>query len=108
MSISGWLTAAALIVFIFIVQRPEPLEVEVVNTDPVEVQAEGVAVITKLVDVKFKNQVYRNGQAIGSRIFEIDQGIVQLEFFGGATVVIEGPATLEPTVPGKLLSKKAD
>ena len=96
---TGWLAAAAAIIIMLVIQRPGPVEVEVVDSEPAvmeEQQAEGVAVITKLVDVEFKDKVYRNGQAIGNQPFEITSGFVQLEFFCGATVVLEGPANLEP------------
>lgn len=95
---TGWLAAAAAIIIMFVSQRSEPVEIEVTDSDPSQIEeltAEGLAVITKLVDVKFKNNIFKNGQAIGNESFEIESGIAQLEFFCGATVVLEGPANLE-------------
>ena len=62
-----------------------------------EETAMGYAVVEKLVDVEWsdKEQSYQNGDAIGHETLKFDQGLVQLEFFCGASVIIEGPAELQ-------------
>ena len=67
---------------------------ETVNEEPT---AEGVALVTHLVDVKWEdNQTpLEVGDAVVPGRLAIAGGFAQLEFFCGATVILEGPAELE-------------
>lgn len=64
----------------------------------VEPTAKGVALLTKLVDVDFDlrspTKRWTVGEALSPGLFAIDSGFAQIEFFCGATVVLEGPAEL--------------
>ena len=64
---------------------------------PVEPTSQGVAVITRLVDVEWgENQPTLDiGDALQPGRLAIDSGFAQVEFFCGATVILEGPAELD-------------
>lgn len=62
-----------------------------------EATSSGIAMITQLVDVQWAadQQPFEVGDAVGPGRLAIDSGYAQVEFFCGATVVVEGPADLE-------------
>ena len=69
---------------------------EIAGVDEVEeVKASGFAVIDKTVDVEWGNKTYLDGQAVGKETLSLKKGIVHLEFFCGASVIIDGPAEFE-------------
>ena len=61
-----------------------------------ELLDEGVAVVTQSYDARWSGQ---NQLTISSSVspgtFTLDSGLIQLEFYRGAVVVVEGPAELE-------------
>lgn len=61
-----------------------------------EQMSEGVAILTRLVDVQFATGTVPReaGDAITTGRFAIESGFAQIEFFSGATVVVEGPAEM--------------
>lgn len=70
-----------------------------------EATSQGVALITRLVDVNWQpgQKIAEVGDALTPGPFKIDSGYAQLEFFCGATVILEGPAELDLRSP--LLAK---
>ncbi|MEO0452823.1 MAG: LamG-like jellyroll fold domain-containing protein [Verrucomicrobiota bacterium] len=62
---------------------------------------EGVAVLTQLYEVEWEEggMVYHPGDSIPSGTFKIKSGVVQLDFYKGATMILEGPAHLEMLGP---------
>lgn len=68
-----------------------------VNASPKEPTSQGIALLTRLVDVVWDNneQAAEVGDALGPRRLAIKSGFAQIEFFCGATVVVEGPADFE-------------
>jgi hypothetical protein len=62
-----------------------------------EPQATGVAVLRRYVQVQWEPDSPRFGvgATIGVGPLRLKTGLVQLEFYSGATVVVEGPASLE-------------
>ena len=66
-----------------------------------EATSQGVALITRLVDVSWPEgrSPLEVGDALAPGTFEIAAGYAQLEFFCGATVILEGPAELELQSP---------
>ena len=66
-----------------------------------EATSEGVALITRLVDVTWKADHRRLevGDALPPGPFEIASGYAQIEFFCGATVILEGPAEIDLKSP---------
>ena len=77
--------------------RPPPYRTDRWNDPAGESRAGGVAILTRAVDVVWEE----GGPApvIGSTLSQvalrIRSGVLQLEFYGGATVVAEGPAEIE-------------
>ena len=76
----------------------EATESSVIGTRPprTEATSAGIAYVTRLVDVQWgasgENAV---GDALSPGELEIESGFAQIEFFCGATVVLEGPARLD-------------
>ena len=66
-----------------------------------EPTAEGVALLTRLVDVEWHSEqpALEVGDAIPRGRFAIRSGFAQVEFFCGATVILEGPADLDLQSP---------
>ncbi|MFG0334510.1 MAG: LamG-like jellyroll fold domain-containing protein [Maioricimonas sp. JB049] len=66
-----------------------------------EPTARGIARVTKLVDVEGADQQSRVevGDALTPGTFAIRSGFAQIEFFCGATVILEGPAEINVESP---------
>ncbi|QEG39308.1 LamG-like jellyroll fold domain-containing protein [Roseimaritima ulvae] len=63
---------------------------------PVDVSDTGVAVLTRVAGLQGTSiEAWRVGQTIPPGSMAWDAGLLQLEFYGGATVVAEGPAEIE-------------
>ena len=62
-----------------------------------EMKASGFAVIDKALNAEWEDnaKVYQDGQAVGQEKLRLKKGIVHLEFFCGASVIIEGPAEFD-------------
>ena len=58
---------------------------------------DGVAVLSHAVELEWAKDArpHREGDALPKGRFRIAAGLAQIEFFGGATVILEGPAELE-------------
>ena len=92
---SGWLAAAAALLLMFTLPKSN-LELQQPVAQLQEETTQGVAVITDAINVKWEGQAYQTGQAVALKPIEISEGILKIEFYCGATVVLEGPAKLEP------------
>lgn len=58
-----------------------------------EFAAEALAILTHAVGVEWSGKrAYAEGASLPGDTLEIDKGLLQIEFFSGATVVVEGPA----------------
>ncbi|WP_240928150.1 LamG-like jellyroll fold domain-containing protein [Thalassoroseus pseudoceratinae] len=71
------------------------------NVDREEPTSEGVALITQLVDIQWEDDQLplEVGDAIRPGRLAIESGFAQIEFFCGATVIVEGPAELDLQSP---------
>ncbi|GAB5406902.1 MAG: FecR domain-containing protein [Aureliella sp.] len=66
----------------------------------VEATDTGVAVLAQSVDVAWASGLAPEiGEAVPTGTLTLDQGLIQLEFFCGATVVVEAPAEIELLSP---------
>lgn len=76
----------------------EPSKVTHPQSEPV---TQGVALVTNLVDVEWNAQQESAevGDALAPGRFAFDSGLAQIEFFCGATVIVEGPAEIELVTP---------
>lgn len=107
-----WMTATAILLFCVLAGRMVYLEfaAEMKNSGGVaganspnaqpqleEATAQGVAMVTRLMDVTWdKGQtVIEVGDALPPGRLAFKSGFAQVEFFCGATLIIEGPADLE-------------
>ncbi|MEM9018840.1 MAG: hypothetical protein AAGC68_17660, partial [Verrucomicrobiota bacterium] len=57
----------------------------------------GVAVLTREVDAHWENAEVRLGDSIPRGLWQLVSGTAELEFYSGASVILEAPATLEIT-----------
>lgn len=62
-----------------------------------EPTSDGVAILTKLVDVTWDDpsENLEEGASLKPGKFKIQKGLAQIEFFCGATLILEGPAEIE-------------
>ena len=106
-----WLSAAVVVLFAGLCLRWGQLEFARTNelnqslagtpdsSQPVgdEEVSQGVALLTELVDAQWNRDrpSFEIGDAIPPGEFELESGFAQIEFFCGATVIVEGPAKLD-------------
>ena len=69
---------------------------EVAELEPAESFAEGFAVVSRLLDAKFRDaQAERwEGDTVGAEVFRLEAGVAEIQFFSGATMTVEGPAEI--------------
>ena len=98
---NGWLIAAALLSCILI-GRLAFLEFstrtqEAIAETSAEATSQGVAIVTRLVDAVWEpdGPTFEPGEALSPCHIALQSGFVQIEFFCGATIILEGPAELE-------------
>jgi ferric-dicitrate binding protein FerR (iron transport regulator) len=74
------------------------------DTGESEPQASGVAVLSRSVQAQWEPDTPRFGvgATLGVGPLHLKSGLVELEFFSGATVVIEGPARMELLAPDRI------
>ncbi|MCM8527406.1 MAG: LamG domain-containing protein [Lentisphaeraceae bacterium] len=101
---SGWLAAAAVLVIALVLPKTVTTELSQTNTvEKNEETSKGVAIITESVNVKWKGDSYQTGQAVGLNPIEIEEGVLKIEFYCGAAVILQGPAKLEPVSAWKAI-----
>ncbi|MCW1926104.1 LamG domain-containing protein [Luteolibacter arcticus] len=78
----------------------------------VETAREEVALLDRAIDVEWDGPSFAPGSALPKGLLKIRKGTLQLDFYSGARVVLEGPASLELISPdlarlenGKLTAK---
>ena len=71
------------------------------RNEALEPTSDGIALLTRLVDVNWaENHIaFEEGDALSPGKLAIESGFAQIEFFCGATVIVEGPAELELQSP---------
>ncbi|TWU66678.1 LamG-like jellyroll fold domain-containing protein [Crateriforma conspicua] len=63
---------------------------------PTELLDEGVAVVTQSYDARWSGQIQlAMGSSVSPGRVTLESGLIQLEFYRGAVLVVEGPAELE-------------
>ena len=104
------LLSARLLQLEFAEKQPQPEQrkasQDVASRDQLqEPTSEGIALVTRLIDVQWSEDQLplEEGDAISAGRFAFDSGYAQIEFFCGATVIVEGPAELDLKSP--LLAK---
>lgn len=81
------LASAAVITLAFIVW---PREV-----NDTEATSNGVAMLSRTLDAEFSQHTLRGGDTLAPGTIKLAKGLAQLEFFSGATVLIEGGAEIK-------------
>ncbi|MEM1085986.1 MAG: LamG-like jellyroll fold domain-containing protein [Verrucomicrobiota bacterium] len=102
--VGGLLLAAAAAIALWIwspwtgpVEQAIPEDVAVV-VDPTEMDSQGIAVISQFSQVVWgegttlPEERLMHGEPVGDGVIDLVEGLVQIDFYSGATVVIEGPA----------------
>lgn len=61
-----------------------------------EPSAQGFAVIERLFDVTWGagKSGYEEGEMLGAEVFRLASGMAEIQFFSGATMIVEGPAEI--------------
>ena len=79
------------------------IEPELEFTPGLRTETQAVAILTRMVNVRWDaGEVSLNeGSALGRGPLRIAFGLIQIEFFSGASVIIEGPCDLELLSPYK-------
>ena len=101
--LAGWITAAIALVVLagVVIQRnaergTDAPNVPVAKPGQEEASDLGVAVLTRASGLQGEHTTdWETGKTIPPGTLEWDGGLLQLEFYSGATVVAEGPASLE-------------
>jgi len=88
--------------------RPTPDSAE----QPADASRDDVALLGQAIDVEWEGRAHAIGSALPKGWLKIRKGTLQLDFYSGARVVLEGPASLELLSPdlarlelGKLTAK---
>ena len=75
-----------------------PFEHAAVQPDrpPLETEAEGFAVIRNLFDATWPaaGDIRREGDSLGAEVLRLQSGVAEIQFYSGATMVVEGPAEI--------------
>jgi hypothetical protein len=68
----------------------------------------GIAVLSRAVDPVWAEGGLHpaEGDALGADVLVLDSGLVQIEFFGGAIVIVQGPACFELTSPTEMIGSE--
>lgn len=80
-------SAAAIVLLAFIVWPRAAVDEEAISN--------GVAMVSDTLDAAFAETAVRSGDTIAPGKLTLNQGLAQIEFFSGATVLIEGATQLE-------------
>jgi len=80
-------TAAAIVLLVFLVWPGA-----VVDKEP---KSNGVAMVSQTLDAEFAQAAVRGGDTIAPGSLALKKGLAQIEFFSGATVLIEGATEIE-------------
>lgn len=104
--LAGWVTAAVAVLLLAGMlihqsidsdrdEAPPQMAGEGV-AEPAGVNDSGVAVLTRVAGLRGATETeWRVGETIPPGLMAWDAGLVQLEFYCGATIVVEGPAEIE-------------
>ncbi len=98
-----WALAAAAAIVAMMTLKSDPAA----DPTPVALKAEkhnaGFAVLTRVVDPLWKSaEAPAQGDVLGTGLLELNEGLVQIEFFSGVSLVVEGNAALEIISPDEM------
>ncbi len=79
------------------VQSSQPSPSDTITSTKEETLHQGFAILTRMIDAEWQDedQKHREGQILPSGHLRLKSGLAQVEFFSGATVIIQGQSDLE-------------
>jgi len=87
--LAACLAITALSILLFLSRSPG-------DSLPVESTDDGVAVLTQVVDVEWDQaNSFQIGDTIPASVLKLKSGLAQIEFYSGASMLLEGPAELQ-------------
>ena len=87
--LAACLAITALSILLFLSRNPG-------DSLPVESTDDGVAVLTQVVDVEWDQaNSFQIGDTIPASVLKLKSGLAQIEFYSGASMLLEGPAELQ-------------
>ena len=87
---AGWIATAASILFAVALWSRSPLQ-----SKTLEPTSSGCAMLSQVFDANFENTAVRSGDTLMPGVIKLSKGLAQIEFFSGATVLVEGAAEIE-------------
>jgi len=96
-----WVVSGAVAAFVLMTTliwlRPSPQKVAAPSVDQISVFQPAVAALVRAVGVEWANETnrYSSGAVLTAGSLKLTRGLIELEFYRGARVVIEGPAEFE-------------
>ncbi len=84
--------AAALLVFLTVIVAPGERGSGLATW---EAEGEAVAVLTEALQAQWSGPAIEAGKELSPGLIELNTGLAQIEFFSGASVILQGPARLE-------------
>ncbi|MEM1297098.1 MAG: LamG-like jellyroll fold domain-containing protein [Verrucomicrobiota bacterium] len=90
-----WAAAAVIILLLGIVGHL--VFREATSTEPIvaETEDDGVALLVHAVEAKWKDASFLPYESISPGRWELLEGVIELEFYSGASVILEAPAVIE-------------
>jgi hypothetical protein len=82
----------ALVGTLIFLPREDSGPTDTAGAEPVD---HGVAVVTRSIDAQWKGRQLRPGDSVEPGRLELAGGVVELEFYSGASVILEAPADFE-------------
>ncbi|MEI6716016.1 MAG: LamG-like jellyroll fold domain-containing protein [Verrucomicrobiota bacterium] len=80
-------SAAAIVLMAFVIWPAKPVNHEATSV--------GAAMLSKTLDAEFSQATLRSGETLAPGTITLNKGIAQIEFFSGATALIEGAAQIQ-------------
>ncbi|QDV86023.1 LamG-like jellyroll fold domain-containing protein [Stieleria sp.] len=77
---------------------PQRVEIaQVASDEPAEALIAGHATLRSAVDLQWSSDslAFREGDVLPNGVLQFDEGIAEIDFFCGATLIVEGPAALD-------------
>ncbi|MDV6029406.1 MAG: hypothetical protein F9B45_04725 [Phycisphaera sp. RhM] len=77
---------------------PQRVEIaQVASDEPAESLIAGHATLRSAVDLQWSSDslAFREGDVLPNGVLQFDEGIAEIDFFCGATLIVEGPAALD-------------
>ncbi|MBK1832627.1 LamG-like jellyroll fold domain-containing protein [Roseibacillus ishigakijimensis] len=89
----------ALGLLFYVIFSKQEVAPTIVRQGPPAASRDNIAVVSRLSQVRWaegsEQRAQKRGQALTAGVVELESGLLQIDFYSGATVTLEGPARLE-------------